>query len=343
MQNNYSENNKVCLNSDILPITCDVKRKADIEIQPNYGEKKIRKEYSQRHSIIPNQFSDFHNNPKVKTLSNNFYVCSSHQQINGQLNGTTTLIVKNHGINLENPFNESDNDKMLINNLYLKNIQLEKQNEEQQKQIKKLEYQYEEQQKKIKEKQRRIDSLKNGSPSIINIKNIEKNNQNNDVQEQNNQNNNVKNQNNQNNNGESQNQTSLVLYKEESRKCGYIIFLINLFLDNIGKLGINIYSKTGELLDEIYKPMNNRKSATVLFPTNASREKYFCLSLYQNENEVLHEIKFELRDEKWFQRKKQHDSGFIYNSTHIINNTMYNVHYIKRHGKNENDIYVGSI
>jgi len=247
----------------------------------------------------------------------------------------------------------------IVNGVLLENLLLKQQNMEKQEQIENLQKVIKELQKEKKEQQKEIEelkkenkkqhkeikSLKNDTLSIINIKMEQENQSGNSLEQCNQNSSSTLEQNNQNENGKSNNQLPIIFYKEKSVKCGYAAFKINLAntLDNIFKMGIHVYTNSHELLDEKYIYMNNKKSIIVHFPTNKDQFKYIYLLLYDNENEILQKLIYELRDEKWYQREKQKNSNFSYETTYKCGTTNYDVHFTKKHGNNKNDICILNI
>jgi len=233
---------------------------------------------------------------------------------------------------IEKQKKQNEEQKKEIEKQKKQNEEQKKEIKEQQKEIKEQRKEIKDQQKELKEKQKKIDSLKNDSLSVINIKEMEHDNGNhNDIE-----------QNNQNRNEENHKKPPFVFYKEESVKCGHAAFQINLFFSNIFKIGVRIFSKTGELLTEKNIPMNKKRSETVHFLTNDDnhKDKNICLSLYHNENDILYEIKFRLRQRKWIGRNEGISND---NSTYIFNNTECKVNYNNERGNHENDICVRNI
>ena len=269
---------------------------------------------------------------------------TNYQQFNGQVNGINSNVMNGNGIYLTNPLpndtlntkNSQLNQQIIEQQTEIEEIKLsnKKQSKKKQPKIKQSKKNplNEKQQKAIKKRQLKTKLQKKKSfPSVINIKEIDEKDHSNDTIKQNNQINNEKNN----------NKKFLILYKANSRVCGNVGFDINVFLDNINHLEVFAYSKiTKDLLYYEYEPINKGKSVTVYFPTNNEQKKYICLYLYNKENEIEHELEFELRDEKWFQRQTQSDDDFNYDLTYTFNEKTYKIHYDKKHGNNENDISV---
>ena len=253
----------------------------------------------------------------------------NYQQFNGQVNDINPNVMDGNGDYLPNSL---PNDTLNINygqlnqqnKLKQPNKKQSKKKQPKKKQSKKKQSKNnplnQKQQKAIKKRQIKTKLQKRSTHSVINIKEIDENDHGNDTPEPNIQIDNEEVNNNEN---------VFILYKEKSQKRGIVTFDINVFLDNINKLEVYIYSKTTNepLYDDEYKPVIKEESVTVVFPTNTQQEKYICLYLYNNEDKIEHQLRFELRDEKWLQRKKKLDKNFNYDETYTFNEKKYKIHF----------------